>query len=102
VLATQHGLDSLEDDVATVKRARGRVSSPIVLVGHSYGGTRITAAGTDDRPPRAATLRSETHGSHRVVYEVNSSHVPMLSQPSLVIDVIRTTTKAVQARVTVA
>jgi pimeloyl-ACP methyl ester carboxylesterase len=30
------------------------------------------------------------------VYEVASSHVPMLSQPNLVIDVIRTAAKAVQ------
>jgi pimeloyl-ACP methyl ester carboxylesterase len=35
--------------VATVKRTLGRVSSPAILVGHSYGGTVITAAGTDDR-----------------------------------------------------
>ena len=27
----------------------GRVSSPAILVGHSYGGSVITAAGTDDR-----------------------------------------------------
>ena len=49
VLASQHGLDSLEGDVASVTRAIGRVSSPVLLVGHSYGGTLITAAGTDDR-----------------------------------------------------
>jgi len=40
---------TLEGDVATVIRALGRVSSPAILVGHSYGGTVITAAGTDDR-----------------------------------------------------
>jgi pimeloyl-ACP methyl ester carboxylesterase len=49
VLASQHGLDSLEADVATVTRTIGRVSGPVLLVGHSYGGTLITAAGTDDR-----------------------------------------------------
>ena len=49
VLASQHGLDSLEGDVATVTRTIGRVSGPVLLVGHSYGGTVITAAGTDDR-----------------------------------------------------
>jgi pimeloyl-ACP methyl ester carboxylesterase len=30
------------------------------------------------------------------IYEINSSHVPMLSNPGLVIDVIRTATNAVQ------
>jgi pimeloyl-ACP methyl ester carboxylesterase len=49
VIAAQYGLDTLAGDVATVKRSIGRVSSPVVLVGHSYGGTVITAAGTDDR-----------------------------------------------------
>ena len=48
VLASQHGLDSLEGDVATVARTVRRVSAPAILVGHSYGGTLITAAGTDD------------------------------------------------------
>ena len=49
VIASQHSLDSLKGDVAAVKRTLGRVSSPAILVGHSYGGTVITAAGTDDR-----------------------------------------------------
>jgi pimeloyl-ACP methyl ester carboxylesterase len=49
VMSAQNGLDTLEDDVAAVTRALGRVCSPAILVGHSYGGTVITAAGTDDR-----------------------------------------------------
>jgi len=49
VMASQHGLDSLAGDVAAVKACLGRVSSPVVLVGHSYGGTLITHAGTDSR-----------------------------------------------------
>src|SRR5947209_15004818 len=49
VMASQHSLDSVKGDVATVKRTLGRVNSPAILVGHSYGGTLITAAGTDDR-----------------------------------------------------
>jgi pimeloyl-ACP methyl ester carboxylesterase len=49
VIAAQYGLDSLERDVASVVQTLGRVSSPAILVGHSYGGSVITAAGTDDR-----------------------------------------------------
>ncbi|MFC9514524.1 alpha/beta fold hydrolase [Nocardiaceae bacterium NPDC056970] len=49
VVSAQNSLDTLEGDVAAVKRALGRVGSPAILVGHSYGGTVITAAGTDDR-----------------------------------------------------
>ncbi|WP_378950085.1 alpha/beta fold hydrolase [Mesorhizobium sp. ANAO-SY3R2] len=53
VMASQHGLDSLASDVAAVKACLARVSSPVILVGHSYGGTLITHAGTD---PRVAGL----------------------------------------------
>jgi pimeloyl-ACP methyl ester carboxylesterase len=49
VIAAQNSLDTQDGDVAAVKRALGRVSSPAILVGHSWGGTVITAAGTDDR-----------------------------------------------------
>src|SRR5689334_15326398 len=49
VIAAQYGLNTTADDVATVISTPGRVSSPAILVGHSYGGSVITGAGTDDR-----------------------------------------------------
>lgn len=49
VISVQYGLDSFDEDVATVKRTLNRVGSPVILVGHSYGGATITAAGVDDR-----------------------------------------------------
>jgi pimeloyl-ACP methyl ester carboxylesterase len=49
VIATQNQLNTVEDDAAAVRTSLSRVRSPTVLVGHSYGGTVITAAGTDDR-----------------------------------------------------
>jgi pimeloyl-ACP methyl ester carboxylesterase len=48
VFASQHGLNSLESDVACVTFTLNHVPGPIVLVGHSYGGTLITTAGTHD------------------------------------------------------
>jgi pimeloyl-ACP methyl ester carboxylesterase len=48
-IAAQYSLNTTADDVATVKRTLSRVSSPAILVGHSYGGSVITGAGTDDR-----------------------------------------------------
>jgi pimeloyl-ACP methyl ester carboxylesterase len=53
VIAAQYGLDTLAGDVTAVKSALARVGSPAILVGHSYGGTLITAAGAD---PRVAGL----------------------------------------------
>jgi pimeloyl-ACP methyl ester carboxylesterase len=48
VASSQHSLDTPEGDVAALLYTLGRVSSPAILVGHSYGGSVITAAGTDD------------------------------------------------------
>src|SRR3989475_11471355 len=44
VIAAQYGLDTLVGDVAAVKRTLGRVSSPAILAGYSYGGAVIPAA----------------------------------------------------------
>src|SRR5579872_7547931 len=194
-IAAQYGLNTTAEDVAITKANIGRVSNPVILVGHSYGGTVITGAGTDERVaglvyicalapdadessqtqqsnfPRTEVfsqievvdgriwLRPEgtkyfcgglseqeqqlvwaTQGvpkpdlfgakaggtawkskptwyivgkkDHTVhpdleramakrmgatVYELDSSHVPMLSQPERVLDIIRTAAKAVQA-----
>lgn len=49
VIAVQNPLTSLQDDVAAVKRALDRAGGPAILVGHSWGGFVITAAGVDDR-----------------------------------------------------
>lgn len=49
VIAVQYGLDSYLEDLATVKRTLNRVSSPVILVGHSYGGATISGAGLDER-----------------------------------------------------
>ena len=49
VIAVQYNLESYEEDLAIVKRTLNRVGSPVLLVGHSYGGATITGAGTDDR-----------------------------------------------------
>lgn len=194
VVAAQYALDTNEADVARVKVALGRVSGPVILVGHSYGGSVITAAGIDDRvlglvyiaalapdadetsqgqldkfPPTAVFSKLEVAGGRvwlspggpacfagdlpeseqkllwathyppavdlfnknapgvawkskpswyvlakndqtvhpelqrfvssrmgATTVEVNSSHVPMLSQPELVVDVIRKAIKAVE------
>ena len=48
-IAAQYGLNTTADDVAVTKQTIGRVNGPVILVGHSYGGTVITGAGTDDR-----------------------------------------------------
>jgi len=48
-IAAQYGLNSTAEDVAVTKATIGRASGPVILVGHSYGGSVITGAGTHDR-----------------------------------------------------
>jgi pimeloyl-ACP methyl ester carboxylesterase len=48
-IAAQYGLNTTAEDVAVTKATIGQVSKPVILVGHSYGGSVITGAGTDDR-----------------------------------------------------
>jgi len=48
-MAAQYGLNSTAEDVTAAKATINRVSGPVILVGHSYGGTVITGAGTHDR-----------------------------------------------------
>ena len=49
VTIVQNPLTSLADDVAATTRAIARQDGPTVLVGHSWGGTVITEAGTDPK-----------------------------------------------------
>jgi pimeloyl-ACP methyl ester carboxylesterase len=49
VVAVQNPLTSLADDVAFTQRAIDAQQGPVVLVGHSWGGTVITQAGNNDR-----------------------------------------------------
>src|ERR671911_3172425 len=49
VRVVQNPTVSLQDDVAATKMIIGEQSDPVVLVGHSYGGTVITEAGNDPK-----------------------------------------------------
>lgn len=48
VLTVHNPLTSLADDVAATQRVLSIVEGPVVLVGHSWGGTVITEAGNAD------------------------------------------------------
>jgi pimeloyl-ACP methyl ester carboxylesterase len=49
VVAVQNPLTSLKDDVAFAHRAIDSASGPVVLVGHSWGGSVITQAGDHEK-----------------------------------------------------
>jgi pimeloyl-ACP methyl ester carboxylesterase len=47
VAVVQNSTASLDDDVAATKRVIAAQESPVILVGHSYGGVVITETGND-------------------------------------------------------
>jgi pimeloyl-ACP methyl ester carboxylesterase len=49
VSVVQEPLTGLSDDVAATKRVIDQQDGPVILVGHSYGGTVITVAGADPK-----------------------------------------------------
>jgi pimeloyl-ACP methyl ester carboxylesterase len=49
VSVVQQPLTGLVDDVAAAKRVIDQQDGPVILVGHSYGGTIITVAGADPK-----------------------------------------------------
>lgn len=53
VSIVQNPLTSFDDDVAATRRVLHRQTGPVILVGHSYGGSVITEAGID---PKVAGL----------------------------------------------
>lgn len=49
VAVVQNPTTSLADDVAATKRAIANANGPVILVGHSYGGSIISEAGNDPK-----------------------------------------------------
>jgi pimeloyl-ACP methyl ester carboxylesterase len=49
VRIVQNPLTSFEDDVAATKRVLNLQKGPVILVGHSYGGSVITQVGIDEK-----------------------------------------------------
>ena len=66
--AVQLPLTSLDEDVATVRRALASENGSILLVGHSYGGAVITEAGID---PKVLSL-----GTHPQFHDLSPFQEP--------------------------
>lgn len=87
VLAVQIPLTSLSDDAATVRRALKRVSGPVVLVGHSYGGAVVTAAGSGNLNVKALVyVAAMAPDEGETVGQLLHRGTPHVSAPALVPD----------------
>ena len=84
VTIVQNPLTSLEDDVASTNYALARQDGPVILVGHSWGGTVITQAGVSDKvirlvyiegfQPEVGETTAQLAGSEPAAPEMASSH----------------------------
>jgi pimeloyl-ACP methyl ester carboxylesterase len=87
VLAVQIPLTSLSDDAATVRRTLKRVSGPVVLVGHSYGGAVVTAAGSGNLNVKALVyVAAMAPAEGETVGQLLHRSTPHVSAPALVPD----------------
>jgi pimeloyl-ACP methyl ester carboxylesterase len=87
VVAVQIPLTSLFDDVATVRRMLTKVQGPVVLVGHSYGGAVITAAGAANPNVKALVyIAAMAPDNDENVVELLHRATPHASAPALVPD----------------
>ena len=86
-VAVQIPLTSLSDDAVTLQRFLKRVSGPVVLVGHSYGGAVITAAGSGNPKVKALVhIAAMASDECETVGELLHRAAPHASAPALVPD----------------
>ena len=87
VAAVQTPLTSLSDDVAAVRQVLKRMSGPVVLVGHSYGGAVITAAGSENANVKALVyIAAMAPDEGETVGQLLHRAAPHASAPALVPD----------------
>ncbi|WP_353067212.1 alpha/beta hydrolase [Tunturibacter psychrotolerans] len=76
VVAVELPLTSLEDDVATVKRAIAIEDGPVLLVGHSYGGVVITEAGNDPKVSGLVYVAAFAPGDNGSINQLSQGGTP--------------------------
>ena len=76
VVAVQLSLTSLDNDVATVKRALALQDGPTVLVGHSYAGAVISIAGNDDKVAGLVFVAAFAPDEGESVFSISKPYPP--------------------------
>ena len=86
MVAVQIPLTSLSDDAAALRRSLKRVSGPVVLVGHSYGGAVITAGGSGNQVKALVYIAAMAPDEGETVGELLHRAAPHPYAPALVPD----------------
>lgn len=76
VIVVQNSTATLDGDVATATRAIARARHPVVLVGHSYGGSVITEAGNDPKVRALTYVAAYEPDAGESVASLNAKHFP--------------------------
>lgn len=86
VIAVQNALQSLENDVATTRRAIRDAEGPVVLVGHSYGGIVITEAGNDPKVKSLVYVAAYAPDSGETQSDITSRYPQLESRAEYIRD----------------
>ncbi|MEV4935509.1 alpha/beta hydrolase [Sphingobium sp. LMA1-1-1.1] len=91
VSVVQLPLTGLDADIAATRQIIERQNGPVVLVGHSYGGAVITAAGTDAKVKSLVYVAAVQPDAGETVGELNArwplpSHLMMVDDTSLIVE----------------
>jgi pimeloyl-ACP methyl ester carboxylesterase len=81
----QQPLTGLADDVAATKRVIDQLDGPVVLVGHSYGGTIITEAGADPKVKALVYVAALQPDVGETTNQLSSSKPGKVSQSDLTV-----------------
>ena len=86
VIAVQNPLTALADDVDAVRRVLHHQPGPVVLVGHDYGGTVITQAGTHSSVAALVYVSAFAPDVGESTADAQNGHPPSPCIPRLSID----------------
>ncbi len=86
VVSVQNPLTSLADDVALTKNAIGLQNSPVILVGHSWGGVVITQAGNDPKVSALVYVSAFAPGAGQSINDIVAGYPTPIWESQLVQD----------------
>ena len=76
VLVVQNSTVTLKDDVAVTERAIAQAKHPVILVGHSYGGSVITEAGNNPKVRSLVYLAAFAPNAGELVAKLAETPIP--------------------------
>jgi pimeloyl-ACP methyl ester carboxylesterase len=86
VVSVQNPLTSLANDVDAVNRVLDAQSGPVVLVGHSWGGTVITQAGAHDNVEALVYIAAAAPDAGQSTNDLLAGAGPLPWQAELIVD----------------